>query len=132
MKKETSEHKKKYLAYISSPEWAKIRADIISVRGEKCELCGDKGTQVHHATYKNLFNESTEDLILLCNRCHLVEHGRISPKKKRRRGKRKPTKKQLKAIRKRTLAAEEKEKLERIEELREIHGGPKYVTRKRK
>lgn len=46
---------------------------------------------LHHITYKNLFNEKPEDLILLCAVCHMKEHGLIKvklfikkPKKKKR------------------------------------------------
>jgi len=70
----------KYQKYILSEEWAKVRADLILVRGSKCEYCGKPGKQVHHLTYKNLFFEEPEDLVLLCPSCHMAEHG-LSPKK---------------------------------------------------
>jgi len=81
--KNITDRKKKYKAYIISAEWAKIRADIIILRGGKCELCGKNGKQVHHITYERLFDEEPDDLILLCNRCHMGEHGKLPAKKKR-------------------------------------------------
>ena len=65
----------KYKEYIKSKEWLEIRLDIIQTR-KCCERCGSKRQlQVHHKTYKNIFNEDQEDLELLCARCHMNEHG---------------------------------------------------------
>ena len=76
-----SAHAKKYKEYLLSNEWIKIRADLITIYGG-CELCDStRSLQVHHLTYKNLFFEEPEDLILLCARCHMVEHGLYKPKK---------------------------------------------------
>ena len=70
----------KYQKYLLSDEWAKVRVDLILVRGEKCEYCGNPGTQVHHLTYKNIFFEEPMDLVLLCSQCHLAEHGLLLKK----------------------------------------------------
>lgn len=65
----------KYKQYLLSKEWLEIRLDIIQTR-KCCERCGSKQRlQVHHTTYKNLFNEEPEDLELLCSGCHMSEHG---------------------------------------------------------
>lgn len=83
-KKEISDHKKKYLAYINSKEWLDIRIEIHHSRGGKCERCGSTHIlQVHHVTYKNLFNEEPEDLELLCSGCHRAEH-KINKKGKKK------------------------------------------------
>lgn len=79
-----SERKQKYLAYLRSPEWHEIKIDLIQTRGLKCEKCCDEykhpsKVQVHHKTYKRLFNESPNDLILLCAGCHMAEHD-INPR----------------------------------------------------
>ena len=81
-----TERKKKYLSYLQSKEWAEIKADILIIRGEKCERCGTKykrpsSLHLHHLTYKNLYNEEPEDLELLCQKCHKREH--YKPKKKK-------------------------------------------------
>jgi len=77
-----------YRAYLNTPEWKAIRMEIISIRG-CCERC--KSTyrlEVHHKSYRNLFNESPSDLELLCNTCHKTEHNKPkkhTPKKGRKK-----------------------------------------------
>lgn len=66
---------KEYKNYLLSKQWLELRLDILTNRGGKCEECGSKNKiQVHHLTYKNIFNEEPEDLILLCRSCHELEH----------------------------------------------------------
>jgi hypothetical protein len=65
-----------YRAYLNTPEWKAIRMEIISVK-KCCERC--KSTyrlEVHHKSYRNLFNEGLNDLELLCNTCHKKEHNK--------------------------------------------------------
>ncbi len=72
----------KYRDYLKSREWSAIRADMITVRGEACEVCGSSHhLQVHHLTYDNLFFEEPEDLVLLCAKCHTKVHGIVNKKK---------------------------------------------------
>ncbi len=67
---------KKYKAYLLSPEWAQVKIDIYASRGRKCERCGSNAKlQVHHKSYKNIFNEEPKDLEILCDICHKKEHG---------------------------------------------------------
>tara|TARA_R110002020_G_scaffold420639_2_gene629784 strand:+ start:215 stop:517 length:303 start_codon:yes stop_codon:yes gene_type:complete len=86
-----------YKEYLKSKEWSEIRLEIIKTR-KKCERCGSKKRlQVHHITYKNIFNEEPNDLELLCSGCHKAEHGIKKPVKKKRvkpKKKRKKTKKE--------------------------------------
>lgn len=90
-----SKRKKKYDAYLTSDEWAQTRTDIILIRGDNCERCGKHGhVHVHHLTYENIGCEESEDLIILCARCHMKEHGLIKVKKKKPK-KKKITKKRL-------------------------------------
>lgn len=71
----------KYKQYLNSKEWLDIRLDIITTR-KKCERCGSTNRlQVHHKTYKNIFNEEPEDLELLCGGCHKKEHDLIDKEK---------------------------------------------------
>lgn len=79
---------KKYAQYLKSKEWIDLKIDLISMRGQKCEKCGKHKKsptllQIHHLTYKNIFNESPEDLMILCSRCHRIEHGLIKVKPKK-------------------------------------------------
>lgn len=65
----------KYLKYLKSPKWRELRENLFKVRGKKCEMC-DKVTniQVHHLTYKRLFNEPLSDLLVVCDSCHKDIH----------------------------------------------------------
>lgn len=77
-------HKEKYLNYLKSEQWANIKLDLIHIKGENCELCGQhrqaKYLNLHHITYKNLFNENPQDLLLLCYICHRIQHKLVKNK----------------------------------------------------
>ena len=78
-KKSIKNQKKKWFAkyrkYLLSDEWAQIRIDLFNHRGKQCELCLSKNKlEVHHLTYKNIFNEEPEDLMILCKSCHKKQH----------------------------------------------------------
>ena len=91
----------KYKKYLLSDEWKQLRLDLISIRGNKCEKCKKKTNrvQVHHLTYERLFNEQSEDLILLCGTCHQKAHGLINEKTKpTKNSKLKPKVKKKKSI----------------------------------
>ena len=102
----------KYKNYLKSPKWKAIREKLFSIRGRKCERCENTTSlQVHHKTYKRLYNEKLSDLEILCLSCHELEHGRsFSIPVKTRNIKRKKSKK------KRILSNKEKQKA-RIEKL---------------
>ena len=79
-----SQHKKKYLKYLRSKEWAEISADMITLSNNKCTVCeSSRKLEVHHITYDRLFMEEPGDLIVLCKFHHLEAHG-IKKKKKRK------------------------------------------------
>lgn len=90
---------KEYRKYLKSPEWTAKREMLIEDRGGKCQKCGEKGNHIHHVTYKNLFNEPLEDLLLFCEDCHEKTHREINEsfknkyrrtkKQKRRKSKKK-------------------------------------------
>lgn len=79
--------KVKYKAYLKSNEWVQLKIDLIQDRGCKCERCNRSrkptSLQVHHITYKRLYNELASDLELLCRGCHMKEHGIKKDKKKK-------------------------------------------------
>lgn len=88
----------KYNTYIQSKHWLQTRIDILTNR-PKCERCGSKHKlQVHHLTYKNIYNENPEDLEVLCAKCHMQEHGLIKVKKSFNRKKLTPEQKAQKRI----------------------------------
>lgn len=76
---------KKYEAYLNSLEWIEMKIDLLQGRGCKCQKCGKpkppNKLQIHHKTYKRIFNELPSDLIILCARCHMKQHKDIIPKK---------------------------------------------------
>ena len=72
----------RYLLYLRSKPWAKIRGRLISKHGG-CVECGcEFNLEVHHLTYERLFNERDEDLKLLCHTCHVRAHKKKSVKSK--------------------------------------------------
>lgn len=78
--KSISERKKKYLDYLKSDEWAQLKIDLFNHRGYKCERCWKTNKlHIHHKTYDNLFNEEPEDLEILCQKCHRLEHKKSKP-----------------------------------------------------
>ena len=80
-----------YQAYLNSPHWRSARA-----AGQRCESvfrfrlhvrsspyqdqlqrrrCPQtRGLEVHHRNYERLGRERPEDLVVLCRRCHKLEH----------------------------------------------------------
>jgi len=70
------EGKGRYYAYIQkSVCWKSKREQALKRDGYKCTNCGNTASlQVHHITYKNLFNEQPSDLQTLCRDCHESVH----------------------------------------------------------
>lgn len=68
------ERRKNYDSYLKSNRWREFKKLIIDKRGEMCEKCGVKATDLHHKTYARLFNELPEDVLLLCRSCHEAIH----------------------------------------------------------
>lgn len=68
-----------YSQYILSPDWTtlKLRFKSSNLYKGKCEVCACRGVlDVHHRTYKRLFNEKLMDLMALCPICHHAAHRR--------------------------------------------------------
>lgn len=75
-----------YKQYLESREWRDRRAKVLEFYGSKCALCGNgKNLQVHHKNYKNIFKETTDDLIVLCRECHSRHHGIVEKSFKKRK-----------------------------------------------
>ncbi|MDF1594241.1 MAG: hypothetical protein P1P89_22245 [Desulfobacterales bacterium] len=77
-----------YRKFLNSEAWAKIRCDIIMLRGSRCEVCqvDKKVVNVHHLNYDKPWGEEEDnDLIVLCRECHTTEHGIKNKKKKTRK-----------------------------------------------
>lgn len=66
-----------YTKYLNSPEWKRIRNSVLERDNFRCAVCGTStGLNVHHITYKNIFNEqeNLSDLVTLCRKCHKTIH----------------------------------------------------------
>jgi hypothetical protein len=66
-----------YKAYLKSRQWKEKKTQYkLSERYNCCWACdlpapfSLKGFNLHHRTYKNLYNEKVEDLVLLCQPHH--------------------------------------------------------------
>ena len=65
-----------YADYLTTPEWAETRQDVLDRAAFKCQLCGRNGglLHVHHNSYEHLGEEYPEDMIALCAGCHTHYH----------------------------------------------------------
>ncbi len=65
-------------AYMRSEQWNIKRKTRLNLDDYTCQSCGISGVplDVHHLTYKNIFNEDMSDLISLCRTCHTETHDR--------------------------------------------------------
>ena len=67
--------RKKYRAYLLSPEWKKRRERRLKRCNGICEYCKSAAAiQVHHLTYKRVFKEWISDLRGICLNCHKALH----------------------------------------------------------
>ena len=75
-----SENKIDYYKYIQSPEWKQKATEVKERAGWKCQLCNKEGSNgdlhAHHNNYKNLGNETEQDIIVLCAACHKKFHNK--------------------------------------------------------
>lgn len=70
-------HGMPYIDYLRTPQWRYFRDWLIQRAGDKCQKCEGGmlwGMEVHHLTYKRRGWESLEDVMVLCRRCHVLEH----------------------------------------------------------
>ena len=66
-----------YVWYRCSPSWHERRQWILKRARGICEKCRQRAaTEVHHLTYKRVFNEDPADLMALCRQCHAEIHWR--------------------------------------------------------
>jgi hypothetical protein len=70
-----------YAEYLATPEW-KDRAKAARKRaGYRCQVCNANNVKLntHHRTYERIGHEDDGDLIVLCEKCHALFHGKLSP-----------------------------------------------------
>lgn len=85
----TGEIVNSYNDYLKTIHWKCKRAYIYTKRNKRCEKCNKPLTRysVHHLTYKNIGFEKDEDLMLLCEKCHMELHYGSKKKSKAKRTK---------------------------------------------
>lgn len=60
-----------YSEYLTSPSWREKREIVFKRDNYLCQAClKNSAVQVHHLSYKHIFNEPLFDLISVCIRCH--------------------------------------------------------------
>lgn len=60
-----------YMLYLQSPEWAARRRSVLERASWTCEACRNaRATEVHHITYRHIFNEPLFELVAVCFECH--------------------------------------------------------------
>lgn len=66
-----TERYKRYSEYLQSEHWSVLRSAKFMVAGRYCQVCkyGDL-LHVHHIRYKNLYDCTVSDLVVLCEACH--------------------------------------------------------------
>jgi hypothetical protein len=63
-----------YEEYIQSDEWKRKDKEFVRIM-KKCQDCGStERLGSHHKTYKNLGDETLEDVDVLCWNCHIKRH----------------------------------------------------------
>jgi hypothetical protein len=72
-----------YYEYIASDKWREKAREAKEATGYRCQLCNasyrERTLHVHHRTYENLGNETTDDLTVLCGNCHRDFHKKHGP-----------------------------------------------------
>jgi hypothetical protein len=74
---------RKYNTYLQSTEWKAKRERVYrrerlvqNRQDPRCQQCYEnEGCFVHHTSYRNVFEERTHQLILVCSACHDEIHG---------------------------------------------------------
>jgi 5-methylcytosine-specific restriction endonuclease McrA len=64
-----------YDTYLKSIKWALLRVKALTIVGYKCVACKSTDTlQLHHKHYQTLGEESLDDVVILCKKCHELLH----------------------------------------------------------
>tara|TARA_Y100000768_G_scaffold182822_1_gene137002 strand:+ start:117 stop:518 length:402 start_codon:yes stop_codon:yes gene_type:complete len=65
-----------YREYLKSDAWKRKRYVVLKRDNHKCQICGDKATQVHHLRYAKhqIGKEPIDWLISICKPCHEKQH----------------------------------------------------------
>ncbi len=64
-----------YMEYLKSDKWKEISKECKNLANNKCIRCGSEDElEIHHITYKNIYNEEQNDIECLCHLCHTTIH----------------------------------------------------------
>ena len=77
------EARERYRRYLQSDTWKTKRKAVLQAAGFRCRRCGAPATEVHHETYKRIYNERMSDLTALCGKCHEAAHTRTPKSRKK-------------------------------------------------
>lgn len=69
-----------YRQYLLTPHWKTTKARALLRAGGMCKRCyaTDRRLDVHHLSYLRLGREAESDLMVLCDKCHAAEHGKVT------------------------------------------------------
>lgn len=62
--------------YLKSEHWSNLRIEKLASVDACCKNCGrrDLSNDVHHLNYRNLYDVTLSDLVVLCRECHDLAH----------------------------------------------------------
>lgn len=66
-----------YQEYRKSGHWRLLRKKALERLGRKCSVCGSIDEQkmtVHHLSYRNLGQERSDEVVVMCQDCHEYFH----------------------------------------------------------
>ncbi len=65
-----------YTEYLKGKDWKILRRKAYLRANHKCEFCSKPAAHVHHIKYpKNLKDDKLENLVVVCEKCHSLNHG---------------------------------------------------------
>lgn len=81
---ESSARKTRYARYLESAHWKALRKVALIRDQYLCQHCGTpEALRVHHKLYRKNYTDSLpEDLLTLCENCHVKEHARLKELKR--------------------------------------------------
>ena len=77
------EARERYRRYLQSGTWKTKRKAVLQAARFRCRRCGSPATEVHHETYKRIYNERLSDLTALCSKCHEAAHTQTPKSRKK-------------------------------------------------
>jgi len=83
-----------YDLYLESEHWKAFTSKMID-EYEQCHICESRAEHIHHLNYRNLGKEDSDDVVVLCSKCHCYVHPNNPMTKKMFEEKQEADKKQL-------------------------------------